>query len=81
MRYVLVRVVVVVLFVATFAAALVVVMHALHTDALHVLDQWLEWWGRLLELSDLLWVLLAGGGAAKPREISSPCWGLQRRQM
>jgi hypothetical protein len=53
MRYVLVRVVVVGLFVATFAAALVVVMHALHTDALHVLDQWQEWWGRLLELSHL----------------------------
>jgi hypothetical protein len=53
MRYVLVRVVVVVLFVATFAAALLVVMHALHTDALHVLDQWQEWWGRLLELSQL----------------------------
>jgi hypothetical protein len=53
MRYVLVRVVVVVLFVATFAAALVVVTHALHTDALHVLDHWQEWWGRLLELSQL----------------------------
>jgi hypothetical protein len=53
MRYVLVRVVVVVLFVATFAAALVVVMHALHTDALHVLDRSQEWWGRLLELSHL----------------------------
>jgi hypothetical protein len=55
MRYVLVRVVVVVLFVATFAAALVVVMHALHTDALHVLDRGQEWWGRLLELSQLLY--------------------------
>ena len=54
MRYVLVRVVVVVLFVATFAAALVVVMHALHTDALHVLDRWQEWWERLFELSQLL---------------------------
>jgi hypothetical protein len=53
MRYVLVRVVVVVLFVATFAAALVVVMHALHTDALHVLDRWQEWWERLFELSQL----------------------------
>jgi hypothetical protein len=53
MRYILVRVVVVVLFVATFAAALVVVMHALHTDALHVLDRWQEWLGRLLELSQL----------------------------
>ena len=52
MRYVLVRVVVVVLFVATFAAALVVVVHARHTDALHVLDRWQEWWG-LLELSHL----------------------------
>jgi hypothetical protein len=53
MRYILVRVVVVVLFVATFAAALVVVMHALHTDALHVFDRWQEWLGRLLELSQL----------------------------
>jgi hypothetical protein len=41
MRYIPVRVVVAVLFVATFAADLVVVMHALHTDALHVLDRWL----------------------------------------
>ena len=54
MRYVLVRVVVVVLFVATFAAALVVVMHALHTDAVHVLDRSQEWWERLFELSQLL---------------------------
>jgi hypothetical protein len=41
---VLVRVVVAALFVATFAAALVVVMHALHVDAVHVFDQWQEWW-------------------------------------